>query len=163
VEPWVADRVLRPHHAQRFTCAQRHADHVTGLKVETVRHTVRIGVVEGDRNQHLDNALGHANLTESHFNKGARTRCDYPRKNARSTMTTGDSSHAAADVLHELDRWLEHLSAERRMSAKTCDAYRRDAHQFLRFMCTHFGARVTLARLAKLAPQDVRAFMAARR
>jgi integrase/recombinase XerC len=79
-------------------------------------------------------------------------------------MTTiGDPSFAAADVLHELERWLEHLSAERRMAAKTCEAYRRDAHQFLHFMCAHFGARVTLARLAKLAPQDVRAFMAARR
>jgi integrase/recombinase XerC len=77
--------------------------------------------------------------------------------------TTGDSSLAAADVLREFDRWLEHLSAERRMSAKTCEAYGRDAHQFLRFMGAHFGTRVTLARLAKLAPQDVRAFMAARR
>jgi integrase/recombinase XerC len=79
-------------------------------------------------------------------------------------MTTiGDPSFASADVVRELERWLEHLSAERRMAAKTCEAYRRDAHQFLHFMCAHFGARVTLARLAKLAPQDVRAFMAARR
>jgi integrase/recombinase XerC len=76
---------------------------------------------------------------------------------------TRDGPCAAADVLHELGRWLEHLSAERRMSGKTCEAYERDAHQFLRFLCAHFGKRVALARLAKLAPQDVRAFMAARR
>ena len=49
------------------------------------------------------------------------------------------------------------------MSPKTCEAYGRDADQFLRFMSKHFGARVTLTRLAGLAPQDVRAFMAARR
>jgi integrase/recombinase XerC len=76
---------------------------------------------------------------------------------------TRDAPFAAADVLHELGRWLEHLSAERRMSGKTCEAYERDARQFLRFLCAHFGKRVALARLAKLAPQDVRAFMAARR
>ena len=49
------------------------------------------------------------------------------------------------------------------MSPKTCEAYCRDVCQFLRFLSEHFGARVTLSRLAQLAPQDVRAFMAARR
>ena len=74
-----------------------------------------------------------------------------------------DLSFAAPELVGELTRWLEHLSAERRMSGKTCEAYRRDVFQFLRFMSDHFGARVTLARLAKLSPADVRAFMAARR
>src|SRR5215831_10445907 len=76
---------------------------------------------------------------------------------------TDDLSFAAPELVGELTRWLEHLSAERRMSGKTCEAYGRDVLQFLRFMSDHFGARVTLLRLAKLSPADVRAFMAARR
>src|SRR5215468_8439167 len=69
-----------------------------------------------------------------------------------------DKDLAAATV-----RWLSHLGAERRMSGKTLDAYRRDVHQFLAFLAEHFGGRVTLKRLAHLAPADVRAFMASRR
>jgi integrase/recombinase XerC len=49
------------------------------------------------------------------------------------------------------------------MSPKTVEAYERDVRQFLTFMAEHLGGRVTLASLAKLAPADVRAFMAARR
>src|SRR5262249_31531220 len=40
VEPRIADRILGPDYAERFTRAQRHADHVPGFKVETVRHAV---------------------------------------------------------------------------------------------------------------------------
>jgi integrase/recombinase XerC len=79
-------------------------------------------------------------------------------------MTKADDLlFAAPELAGELTCWLEHLSAERRMSGKTCEAYGRDVLQFLRFMAEHFGSRVTLARLAKLSPADVRAFMAARR
>src|SRR5262245_15246210 len=49
------------------------------------------------------------------------------------------------------------------MSPKTVEAYRRDVQQFLSFLSQHLGNRVTLAALTRLAPQDVRAFMAARR
>ncbi len=49
------------------------------------------------------------------------------------------------------------------MSPKTLDAYRRDATQFLAFMAEHLGSAPTLKQLARIAPQDVRAFMAARR
>src|SRR4051794_35619285 len=66
-------------------------------------------------------------------------------------------------VAAEVVRWLGHLGAERRMSAKTLDAYRRDVLQFLAFLAGHFGSRVTLKRLGQLLPADVRAFMAARR
>src|SRR5690348_4455894 len=69
----------------------------------------------------------------------------------------------ATEVAAEVVRWLGHLGAERRMSDKTLDAYRRDVHQFLAFMAEHFGGRVTLKRLSGLAPADVRAFMASRR
>jgi integrase/recombinase XerC len=70
---------------------------------------------------------------------------------------------AASDVATEAARWLDHLGVERRMSGKTLDAYARDVRQFLAFLTDHLGGRPRLADLAKLAPQDVRAFMAARR
>ena len=66
-------------------------------------------------------------------------------------------------VAAEVARWLGHLGAERRMSDKTLQAYRRDVRQFLGFLAGHFGSRVTLKRLSGLAPADVRAFMASRR
>ena len=58
---------------------------------------------------------------------------------------------------------LRHLGDERRMSGKTLDAYQRDVRQFLVFLTGHLGGAPSLADLARLAPQDVRAFMAARR
>jgi integrase/recombinase XerC len=70
---------------------------------------------------------------------------------------------ADKEVAAEIGRWLAHLGAERRMSGKTLEAYRRDVHQFLAFLAEHFGTRVTLKRLGRLVPADVRAFMAARR
>ena len=49
------------------------------------------------------------------------------------------------------------------MSPKTLEAYRRDIGQFLAFMAEHLGGAPSVKQLAKLKPQDVRAFMAARR
>jgi len=69
----------------------------------------------------------------------------------------------APDVASEIRRWLDYLGAERRMSPKTLEAYRRDVGQFLSFMAEHLGGRPTLKQLEKLTPADVRAFMAARR
>jgi integrase/recombinase XerC len=69
----------------------------------------------------------------------------------------------APDVAAEIAHWLVHLGAERRMSPKTLEAYRRDAGQFLAFLAQHLGGAPSLKQLAKIAPQDVRAFMAARR
>jgi integrase/recombinase XerC len=69
----------------------------------------------------------------------------------------------AKDVEPELARWLEQLGAERRMSPKTLEAYRRDVMQFLTFLAEHLGGPPTLKQLATLAPADVRAFLAARR
>lgn len=67
------------------------------------------------------------------------------------------------DISAEVSRWLAYLRAEKRMSEKTLDAYQRDARQFLSFMVEHLGEAPTLNELAKLTPQDVRAFMASRR
>jgi integrase/recombinase XerC len=69
----------------------------------------------------------------------------------------------APDVASEIRRWLSYLGAEKRMSPKTLEAYQRDVGQFLAFMADHLGGRPSLKQLAKLAPADIRAFMAARR
>jgi integrase/recombinase XerC len=67
------------------------------------------------------------------------------------------------DVSAEIGRWLGYLGAERRMSAKTLEAYGRDVGQFLGFLAEHMGGPPSLRQLAKLTPADVRAFMASRR
>jgi integrase/recombinase XerC len=67
------------------------------------------------------------------------------------------------DVAAQIARWLRYLETERRMSAKTLDAYQRDVGQFLDFLADHLGGAPTLKTLADLSPQDVRSFMAARR
>ncbi|HZL29714.1 MAG TPA: tyrosine recombinase XerC [Pseudolabrys sp.] len=69
----------------------------------------------------------------------------------------------APDVAAEIDRWLGHLGAERRMSPKTLEAYERDVGQFLAFLAEHLGGPPSLKTLVKLTPADVRAFMASRR
>ena len=84
-------------------------------------------------------------------------------RQATTTANAAAMPYAAPELAAEVARWLVHLGAERRMSAKTCEAYERDARQFLAFLAEHLGGRVTLARLAAIAPRDVRAFMAQRR
>jgi len=69
----------------------------------------------------------------------------------------------APDVASEIARWLGFLGNEKRMSPKTLEAYGRDVGQFLEFLNGHMGGAPSLKQLAKLAPADVRAFMAARR
>ena len=63
---------------------------------------------------------------------------------------TMDGFRVAPDVSAETARWLSHLGAERRMSAKTLDAYQRDVSQFLSFLTDHFGSAPTLKQLGKL-------------
>src|SRR5215467_7178676 len=74
-----------------------------------------------------------------------------------------DLPFTAPETAAEVGHWLSHLGAERRMAAKTVDAYQRDIRQFLDFLAMHSGGRVALAGLRNVAVQDVRAFMAHRR
>jgi integrase/recombinase XerC len=78
-------------------------------------------------------------------------------------MPTDAFPYAHPEVAAEVARWLDHLSAERRMSPRTVEAYARDVAGFLGFLAGHLGGRPALQALAGLAPADVRAFMAARR
>jgi integrase/recombinase XerC len=74
-----------------------------------------------------------------------------------------DLPFTAPEVAVQIAHWRAYLGDERRMSPKTVEAYGRDVEQFLAFLAEYRGGRITLATLIKLAPQDVRAFMAARR
>jgi integrase/recombinase XerC len=62
-----------------------------------------------------------------------------------------------------VEDWLSHLAGERRVSVHTLAAYRRDVSQFLHFLSVHFGETPSLALIGKIAPADLRAFLAARR
>ena len=74
-----------------------------------------------------------------------------------------ESAPIAPKVAAEIEAWLRHLNAERHLSPKTTEAYRRDVEQFLHFLAEHCGGVPSLKDLAALAPADVRAFLAARR
>jgi integrase/recombinase XerC len=74
-----------------------------------------------------------------------------------------DTSPVAPKVVAALENWLSELGEQRRFSAKTVEAYRRDVRQFLSFLAEHLGGAPSLRELAALKPADVRAFMAARR
>lgn len=59
--------------------------------------------------------------------------------------------------------WLGHLASERRLAAKTVEAYERDLRQFLTFLTGHLGEPPGLADISALKPADSRAFLASRR
>jgi integrase/recombinase XerC len=82
---------------------------------------------------------------------------------ARRPKSKAEVPAAGPDTAAEIVRWLQHLSAERRMSPKTLEAYSRDIGRFISFLAEHLGRSPRLKDLAALAPQDIRAFMAARR
>ncbi len=71
--------------------------------------------------------------------------------------------NAAPDLLKAVERWRRHLAGERRLAAKSVEAYSRDVDQFLSFLAVHLGGPPGLAEFRDLAITDIRAFMAARR
>jgi len=61
-----------------------------------------------------------------------------------------------------IDDWRRWLSAERRVSPHTADAYGRDLSAFLTFMTGHLGNESDLSDLAALKPADFRSYLAHR-
>jgi integrase/recombinase XerC len=59
--------------------------------------------------------------------------------------------------------WLGSLKSERRMAAKTLEAYANDISQFGEFLLTHLGGAADVAALKTLTASDFRKFMAKRR
>ncbi|MBR9824573.1 MAG: tyrosine recombinase XerC [Alphaproteobacteria bacterium] len=62
-----------------------------------------------------------------------------------------------------LPLFLAHLAGERRLSARTLEAYQRDISGFLSFLSEHAGRAIALDDLFSLQARDFRAFMASRR
>lgn len=59
--------------------------------------------------------------------------------------------------------WLAAIADERRLAAKTVEAYERDTRQFLTFLTAHIGGPAKLSDIAALRPADLRSFLASRR
>ena len=59
---------------------------------------------------------------------------------------------AAPDLAATVAAWLHHLAHERRLSARTIEAYGRDARQFLAFLEKRFGAPPGIADFTDCAP-----------
>ncbi|PCH45664.1 MAG: recombinase XerC [Hyphomicrobiales bacterium] len=70
---------------------------------------------------------------------------------------------AAPDVMAARAQWLEHLRDERRMAAKTLEAYERDLRQFCVHMTEYLGEPPKISDLADLRPMVLRGFLARRR
>jgi integrase/recombinase XerC len=68
-----------------------------------------------------------------------------------------------ADAADVAVRWHGYLRSEKRMAAKTLEAYARDLSQFGAFLMEHLGGAASKAELASLKVSDFRSFMAKRR
>jgi integrase/recombinase XerC len=67
------------------------------------------------------------------------------------------------DLRSAVQRWLDHLTHERRQADKTREAYERDVRQFLGFLKSHLGHAPCLGDLGRLDAKTIRAFLASRR
>ena len=71
--------------------------------------------------------------------------------------------YLAPDAAEIAKAWLSSLKAERRLAAKTLEAYTRDLSQFAAFLQEHLGETANVAALTALSASDFRAFLARRR
>src|SRR5579871_4526279 len=69
---------------------------------------------------------------------------------------------AKPDLVRAVDAWRTWLTAERRASRHTADAYSRDLSTFLTFLTAHHGAEPDLGTLRELRTADVRSYLAHR-
>jgi integrase/recombinase XerC len=70
---------------------------------------------------------------------------------------------AAPDLAAAVERWRTHLRSERRLAAKSLEAYDRDVRQYLSFLTSHLGGPPAMSDISRLRVADLRGFMAARR
>jgi integrase/recombinase XerC len=78
-------------------------------------------------------------------------------------MNDGLQFGFSADAADIAMRWLQSLKSERRMAAKTLEAYARDVSQFSQFLKDHLGNSAGISDLSGLTVTDFRSFMAQRR
>ena len=78
-------------------------------------------------------------------------------------MNDGLQFGFSADAAGIAVRWLQSLKSERRMAAKTLEAYARDVSQFSQFLKDHLGNSAGVSDLSGLTVIDFRSFMAQRR
>ncbi len=69
----------------------------------------------------------------------------------------------APDAVPVAVQWLAKLKSERRVAAKTLEAYTRDLGQFSAFLSEHLGGAPSISALSGLEVSDFRSFMAKRR
>jgi len=70
---------------------------------------------------------------------------------------------ADQDLIKHIIAWLEHLSAVRRLSPHSIEAYRRDVSQFITYVAEHNNASVNLESFIKIPSSMIRSYMAQRR
>jgi integrase/recombinase XerC len=70
---------------------------------------------------------------------------------------------AKQEVIEARAEWLDGLAGERRLAAKTVEAYERDTRQFLAFISSHLGKLPSFEDIEVLKTSDFRAFLASRR
>jgi len=78
-------------------------------------------------------------------------------------ITPPDFSPADTQFAGLIHEWLCQLASERRVSPHTVQSYARDLRQYVQFAAVHFGQMPDTASYLRLAPVDLRAFLAFRR